>query len=295
METYAAVRAHGLKSRLLSRGDYEDILKGEKKLSDFKDYSSILDTDALDAKLEKIYRVYVSRLETISKAGPEISGFVLALLDKLEVENIKIHLRYILGAQRPVIYYPYGRHLGPAKLSTIKTEGMLWEALSRTVYQAPPSPNFTTPLESERELLLDLLYYNYLLRKVEELKVSNDSKEALQNLIREELEKKILVWSRVIDSSIIYKLASSLRFRVRIPGIPDDWKNLKTTELMQNVEMSLLKDIEVKISLRFPVSIGFVYYYNALAFLEARNLEKIIIGKELGFPEEVILRNLILV
>ncbi|MGB9709027.1 MAG: V-type ATPase subunit [Infirmifilum sp.] len=295
METYAAVRAHGLKSRLLSRGDYEDILKGEKKLSDFKDYSSILDTDALDAKLEKIYRVYVSRLETISKAGPEISGFVLALLDKLEVENIKIHLRYILGAQRPVIYYPYGRHLGPAKLSTIKTEGMLWEALSRTVYQAPSSPNFTTPLESERELLLDLLYYNYLLRKVEELKVSNDSKEALQNLIREELEKKILVWSRVIDSSIIFKLASSLRFRVRIPGIPDDWKNLKTTELMQNVEMSLLKDIEVKISLRFPVSIGFVYYYNALAFLEARNLEKIIIGKELGFPEEVILRNLILV
>ncbi|MGC9146839.1 MAG: V-type ATPase subunit [Infirmifilum sp.] len=295
METYAAVRAHGLKSRLLSRGDYEDILKGEKKLSDFKDYSSILDTDALDAKLEKIYRVYVSRLETISKAGPEISGFVLALLDKLEVENIKIHLRYILGAQRPVIYYPYGRHLGPAKLSTIKTEGMLWEALSRTVYQAPSSPNFTTPLESERELLLDLLYYNYLLRKVEELKVSNDSKEALQNLIREELEKKILVWSRVIDSSIISKLASSLRFRVRIPGIPDDWKNLKTTELMQNVEMSLLKDIEVKISLSFPVSIGFVYYYNALAFLEARNLEKIIIGKELGFPEEVILRNLILV
>ncbi|MGC9107447.1 MAG: V-type ATPase subunit [Infirmifilum sp.] len=295
METYAAVRAHGLKSRLLSRGDYEDILKGEKKLSDFKDYSSILDTDALDAKLEKIYRVYVSRLETISKAGPEISGFVLALLDKLEVENIKIHLRYILGAQRPVIYYPYGRHLGPAKLSTIKTEGMLWEALSRTVYQAPSSPNFATPLESERELLLDLLYYNYLLRKVEELKVSNDSKEALQNLIREELEKKILVWSRVIDSSIIFKLASSLRFRVRIPGIPDDWKNLKTTELMQNVEMSLLKDIEVKISLRFPVSIGFVYYYNALAFLEARNLEKIIIGKELGFPEEVILRNLILV
>ncbi|MEM3782562.1 MAG: hypothetical protein QXX32_03375, partial [Thermofilum sp.] len=129
MENYIAVRAHGLKSRLLTRNDYEQIVNGDKDIGAFKDYLLIGEKDTLEEKLEKIYRVYVSRISLLAKASQEYSPFIYALLDRLEIENIKIQLRHILGYARPVIYYPYGRHIGPAKISNLKTESSIWEVL----------------------------------------------------------------------------------------------------------------------------------------------------------------------
>lgn len=294
-DTYIVVRAHGLKSRLLTLEDYQALIHNEKKLSDFRDYIFIKDNDTLETKLEKIYRVYVSRIETLSKADRQIGAFIQALLDRLEIENIKIHLRYLLGAKRPVIYYPYGHHIGPAKLSSIKTEGTLWEEISRTEYRAPPIPDFVTSLEAERELLLDILYYNYLSLTIQSISVSKETQAELLRCIEKELELKGMLWSRTLSLEIITRLASkyspNLRFKISPP--PEQWKGLKTTELMRQIEISLLEMLKEKVAVKYSLEIPFIYYYNALALLEANNLEKILLGKEIGIPEEVILRTII--
>lgn len=295
METYAAVRAHGLKSRLLTSRDYEALLREEKKISDFKDYSLILDSDTLETKLEKIYRVYISRIETVGKAGMGINDLAMALLDRLEVENIKMHLRYILGAQRPIIYYPYGRHIGPKKLSTLKTEGALWEELSKTPLQAPSSPEFSTALEAEREFLLDLLYYNFLVQVIKKLNLSRDAKIILENSIKEEFEKKTILWIRILNPSIVLNTAIKYHIPIRIPSIPEEWKNLKTTELMQQIQASLIQNLKDKIGIGHSIDAAYLYYFNQLALLEANNLEKILVGKEVRIPEEIIQRYITII
>ncbi len=296
MEAYIAVRAHGLKSRLLRAQDYEAILRGEKKLSEFKDYSLISERDSLEQVLEKIYRVYVSRMEILAKSDRVLGQIAYALLDRLEVENAKIHFRYILGAQRPVIYYPYGRHIGPARLMQIRTEGGLWEELSKTPYQAPSTPSFASGLEAEREALLDVLYYNYLFGVVDGLPISTEERDDLKNIVREEFEAKLLLWSQVLRPEILTRLLQNYSkfLRVSIPQLPEEWKALKLTELIIQVQKNLVTKAKQFVAVRHSTGVAYVYYFNLLALTEANNLEKLVIGKEVGLPEEVIQRNLVL-
>jgi len=295
VESYIAVRAHGLKSRLLKRQDYEAILSGEKKLYELRDYALISDRDSLEEALEKIYRVYVQRIETLAKPERVLGQFAYALLDRLEVENAKIHLRYIRGAQRPVIYYPYGRHIGPARLSQIRTEGGLWEELSKTPLQAPSTPSFSSGLEAEREALLELLYYKYLLNTLKELPVNKEEKEDLEALIREEASLKMVVWSRTLSQSIVEKLAQGYLkgYGIMSPQLPEEWSSMKLTELLLHVQRTVISRAE-QLALKHPIDLAYIYYFNHLALAEANNLERILLGKEIRLPEEVIQRNLIL-
>jgi len=295
VESYIAVRAHGLKSRLLKRQDYEAILSGEKKLNELKDYTLISDRDSLEEVLEKIYRVYVLRIETLAKPDRVLGQFAYALLDRLEVENAKIHLRYIRGAQRPVIYYPYGRRIGPAKLSQIRTEGGLWEELSKTPLQAPSAPSFSSGLEAEREALLELLYYKYLLNTLKELPVGKEEKEDLEVLIIEEASLKMVVWSRTLSQSIVEKLAQGYfkGYRIVPPQLSEEWSSMKLTELLLQVQRAAISRAE-QLAVKHPIDLAYIYYFNHLALAEANNLERILLGKEIRLPEEVIQRNLIL-
>ncbi|QOJ78291.1 V-type ATPase subunit [Infirmifilum lucidum] len=296
MEAYIAVRAHGLKSRLLRVQDYEAILRGEKKLPEFKDYSLISERDSLEQVLEKIYRVYVSRMEILAASDRALGQIVYALLDRLEIENAKIHFRYILGAQRPVIYYPYGRHIGPARLMQIRTEGSLWEELSKTPYQAPGTPSFVSGLEAEREALLDILYYNYLFGVADSLAISREEREDLRNIVREEFEAKLLLWSQVLRPEILTRLLQnySKSLRAPIPQLPEEWKTLKLTELIVQVQKNLVSRARQLVAVKYSTGVAYVYYFNLLALTEANNLEKLVVGKEVGLPEEVIQRNLVL-
>ncbi|UNQ74290.1 hypothetical protein [Infirmifilum sp. NZ] len=296
MESYIAVRAHGLKSRLLKRQDYEAILSGEKKLYELRDYALISDRDSLEEALEKIYRVYVQRIETLAKPDRVLGQFAYALLDRLEVENAKIHLRYIRGAQRPVIYYPYGRHIGPARLSQIRTEGGLWEELSKTPLQAPSTPSFSSGLEAEREALLELLYYKYLLNMLKELPVNKEEKEDLEALIREEASLKMVVWSRTLSQSIVEKLAQGYLkgYGIMSPQLPEEWSSMKLTELLLHVQRTVISRAE-QLAMKHSLDIAYIYYFNHLALAEANNLERILLGKEIRLPEEVIQRNLVIV
>jgi hypothetical protein len=291
MENYIAVRAHGLKSRLLTRNDYEQIVNGDKDVGAFKDYSLIGEKDTLEEKLEKIYRVYVSRITLLAKASQEYSPFIYALLDRLEIENIKIQLRHILGYARPVIYYPYGRHIGPAKISTLKTESSIWEILRERDLLTTDVPKFTTGLVAEREAFLDFQYYAYLIRQLDAIRIDKEEKERLVEAIGNEISLYMTYWSKVLKPQTVGSLAKNSKLHIKRPEIA--LKEESTTDLLKTINEMVMKKIIARIENRDFTTLPFVYAYNFYAKLEAQNLEKILLGKTIGLPGEIIIRSLV--
>jgi len=291
MENYIAVRAHGLKSRLLTRNDYEQIVNGDKDIGAFKDYSLIGEKDTLEEKLEKIYRVYVSRISLLAKASQEYSPFIYALLDRLEIENTKIQLRHILGYARPVIYYPYGRHIGPAKISNLKTESSIWEALKESYLLTTDVPNFTTGLVAEREAFLDFQYYVYLMKQLDAVRIDKEEKSELKEAIKSEAGLLLAYWTRVLKPQTVENLAKYSGLDAKRAEII--LKEESTTDLLKTIHETIMRKIITRIETRHFTTLPFVYAYNFYAKLEAQNLEKILLGKTIGLPGEIIIRNLI--
>jgi vacuolar-type H+-ATPase subunit C/Vma6 len=291
MENYIAVRAHGLKSRLLTRNDYEQIVNGDKDVGAFKDYLLIGEKDTLEEKLEKIYRVYVSRISLLAKASQEYSPFIYALLDRLEIENIKIQLRHILGYARPVIYYPYGRHVGPAKISNLKTESSIWEALRESYLLTTDVPNFTTGLVAERESFLDFQYYAYLMKQLDAVRIDKEEKSELKEAIKSEASLHLAYWIRVLKPQTVENLAKYSGLDAKPAEIT--LKEESTTAFLKTIHETIMRKIITRIETRHFTTLPFVYAYNFYAKLEAQNLEKILLGKTIGLPGEIIIRNLI--
>jgi hypothetical protein len=291
MEGYVVVRAHGLKSRLLRKVDYEQIVSGEKEINTFRDYLLISDKDTLEEKLEKIYRVYISRISPLAEASPELSPFIFALLDRLEFENLKIHLRYMLGYARPVIYYPYGRHFGPAKISSIKTEASVWEALAEKGILSIECPKFTTELVAEREAFLDVLYYAYLLRQLEETKLSKSEKSELRETVKSEASIYMAYWEKVLNPQIVEKLVEHFKLDIRPAQI--DMEGESTTDLLRAISETIMRQIIARVEAKHFITLPYVYAFNFYARLEAQNLEKIILGKTIGLPSDILLRSLV--
>jgi len=292
METYAAVRAHGVKSRLLSRQDYEALIAGSKRIWDFPDYAHLSERDSLEKKLEKIYKVYINRMSLLAKI-PEVSDFVFALLDRLEVENIKFHLRYLAGYQRPVLYYPYSRLLGAEKLMSLRTESAIWEALSKTPLRAPATPSFKTRLIAEREVLLGILYYNYLLNTINRLKTRKDVVNSLMELVTNDLTVSYAIWKNLLPEEVLSSLLKSYAPQLRVNlRLLEDLKGAITETVQKGVRV-LAAHTRAEV-LSHPLDMVYIYALNHLLLIEAQNLEKILIGKELGVAEEVITKNLIL-
>uniref|UniRef100_A0A7C1TA55 Uncharacterized protein n=1 Tax=Thermofilum pendens TaxID=2269 RepID=A0A7C1TA55_THEPE len=290
METYAVVRAHGIKSRLLAKQDYEALVAGTKQLWEFPDYAHISEQDPLEKKLEKVYKVYIDRMSLLAKI-PKISDLVIALLDWLEVENIKFHLRFITGYQRPVLYYPYSRLLGLEKLKSLSTESSIWEALSDTPLKAPKIPAFTTGLIAEREALLEILYYRYFMNTIANLKWRKDVTMTLTNFVISNFTVRYAFWTKLLSEDVMHYL-----IELYAPGLNvHSWllESLKgtSTEILQK-GMTVMISHAVKEIRMHPLDPAYIYILNFLLLTEAQNIEKILIGKELGMTKEIILSNL---
>ncbi len=312
METYLVVRAHGLKTRLLKQRDYEMIVNEEKSLSDYPDYHNIKEEDSLHEKIEKVYRVYVNRINLLANISPkEYQAFIKALLDRLEIENIKIQLRYIMGSKRRVIYYPYGHYISPTRLSKITSEGRLWETLQKTPYmKTKKMPRFVTGTIAEREMYLENLYYSYMLDIILSTKKLRKKLRVLYEILKTEYMGKLIYWEKVLGQQ-------SLRDALRNIGTPFNIYSVRVKELLEKLKidpkeaeeilesnkltefLNLMKRGVIKYSIYlltpYTVDLPFLYLYNLMANIEAENLEKIILGKDIGLTEEAILSMLVII
>lgn len=310
METYLVVRAHGLKTRLLGKNDYEQIVREEKPLSDFPDYAHIKEDDTLHDKIEKVYRVYVNRMNLLAKVSPEsYEHFIRSLLDRLEIENIKIQLRYIMGSKRRVLYYPYGHYISPARLSRITSEGTLWETLRATPYmKGRKMPKFVTGTVAEREFFLENLYYGYIVRLIDESRKLRKKLDKIVEILKTEYTGKLIYWEKVLGEKNLPEI-------MRNQGTPFDVHSVRLPEYLEKLRidyeeakeclstnrltdfLNLLKRGMIRYStyLLTPhtVELPFIYLYDLMARIEAENLERVILGKDMGLTEEAILSMLV--
>lgn len=312
METYLVVRAHGLKTRLLNKNDYELIVREERSLADYPDYVHIKEDDSLHDKIEKVYRVYINRMNLLAKISPEdYEQFVRALLDRLEIENIKIQLRYIMGSKRKVLYYPYGHYISPSRLSKIASEGTLWETLRATPYMKNKKvPRFITGTVAEREFFVENLYYSYIIGLINESRKLKRKLDKLIEILRTEYMGKLIYWEKILGKENLPEI-------IRNQGKPFDIHSVRLREYMEKLKidyqeaieylstnrltdfLNLLKRglIRYSIYLLTPhtVELPFIYLYNIMAHIEAENLERIILGKNIGLTEEAILSTLVFI
>ncbi|MEM0093250.1 MAG: hypothetical protein QW753_02625 [Thermofilum sp.] len=294
MEVYTAVRAHGLKARLLTKQDYEALLKGARKLWDFPDYSQVSEKDPIEMKLEKVYAVYVRRMNLLAKSTPTLFDFIRALLDRLEVENIKIQIRYILGFQRPVIYYPYGHFLGPAKLKSLHSESSLWRELSNSPFKLPEDFSFRTQLPAEREVLVDMLYLRYLSDEIRGLKMTRDARSALEDLLSLEYTLRYVLWEKALGGSTTKEMLKAVELPFQLlEGFLTELRARSVSDVIVHGMREVLRKARAE-ALKYPLGAVYIYIFNILALVEAQNIEKILLGQELGLAEEVINRHLYL-
>ncbi len=306
METYIAVRCHGLKTRLLSIRDYEAIIRGKKSISDFPDYKHVVEGESPCIAAEKIFQVFVDRVRTLITAAPGLEEFLRVYPDRLEIENIKIKIREIMGRKARTCYYPYSHHIPLDVLKSITTEERLWDKLKDTPYMMEVrKPEFTANVVAEREAFLDSLYFTYVRRIL--ARYGRRSKKILLPIVEWEATSKLAYWSIVFGEGV-----KDLFKRNIIEGLQPyrklaraDVENLLSllgissediSQILGNQELSrLLLELEkryIKYMKRIvrshPVELPYVYYYMALALNEAYNLERIIISKVLHIPENEI-------
>ncbi len=304
METYLVVRAHGLKTRLLGKDDYVNIVRGKRSLSDYMDYSAIREDMELKDKVNEVYRVYVSRMNLLARVAPDYGEFLYALTDKLEIENFKIQLRNVLGRRAPPYFYPYGRKVGPAKLREVQSEEELWELLEKTPYmKGVKKPPMNTV--AEKEFFLDVLYYLYLLSSIEDKNYSKRL-EPVKEAIRMEYLVKLYYWSSALGKRFWELLAqmpkpfsvtessfSALTKKLKVDEekLSDLIARRRLTEAMNELTVSLIKYVGYIVR-PYTVELPFLYLYNMMAYVEAVNLERVIIGLDTGLAEENILSSL---
>lgn len=312
MEGYLVTRAHGLKTRLLTRKDYEALIREEKELTDFEAYRDIDEKASIDQKIEKIFNVFSERLELLCSVAEEYRDVICLYADKLEIENVKFKLREIYGKRTKPYFYPYFHHITMDALRGAISEGEVWDILGSTPYmRGREQPKFITGTVDEREAFLDSLYYEYarnvvlsLKRKYRDAILEAIDREALITLIYwsiifkstlEDLAKRSLI-SGLVPVSFPIRNFDPLRLVRRI-GVSFNVvkKHLETNDI-SSLMLILENENEkyyVRLSRIFFTELPYLIYYVNLALNEAFNLERIILGKILGIAEEEILSYII--
>lgn len=279
MESYVAVRAHGLRSRLLKRSDYEALAKGEKGVYEYEDYGALADRDPLDVKIEKVYRVYISRVSLLAHAAPDLAEYFWALLDKLEFENLKLQLRRVLGGRGRLLYYPYGRHVGPVRLSGAGSEEELWElAASSGLLEEEPKREWGSL--AEREAFIDFAYVKHFASAVQSIPASRESKRALSEVARELCSLTAAKWSQLLGFEAVANVAKTANLAVRPAS--------GNANLVQQ-----LITIARKLEMRYYASLPYTFSFNVYAMIEAQNVERVIVGRSLGMDASKVLASLV--
>ncbi|RLE99916.1 MAG: hypothetical protein DRJ63_03960 [Thermoprotei archaeon] len=310
MKDYLVVRTHGLKSRLLTKKNYEDLVYSRASLAHFGYLEAPEEHYTLHEILDKITQKYIQRIEFLSKTLTETSNFFKMFLEELEIENIKAKIRSIYGSREKKGYlYPYSHFISLTILKRAATLYELEKLLEKTPLKLPlrklAKKNPQLPL-----LALDSLYYILLKNS---LKVSRDSRKEILELINYESLIKLLYWILVIGKenlrnreilSILKSLypkeraltisLESLATKLKLDynKIINNLKLNKISEILLLAESNLIKRAKHK-ALFNAITAVYVYYYMLLCRNERRNLEKIIIGRELKLSPQVILSSLI--
>ena len=279
MESYVAVRAHGLKSRLLRRHDYEALARGDRGIYEFEDYSAIADRDPLDVKIEKVYRVYVSRISLLARVAPDLAEYFWGLSDRLEFENLKLQLRRLLGGRGRPLLYPYGRHVGPAKLSGTRSEEELWElAASSGLVSEAPRRKWSSL--AEREAFIDFAYLSRFTSTVLSIPASRESKRALQRVAEELCSLAAAKWGRFLSFEVLASVARAANLKVRSAA-----SDVSPTQKL----LAMARELE----LRYYASLPYTFAFNVYALFEAENVVRVIVGRSLGMESSKILANLV--
>ncbi|MCC6005826.1 MAG: hypothetical protein LM590_15910, partial [Thermofilum sp.] len=148
-------------------------------------------------------------------------------------------------------------------------------------------------LIAEREVLLGILYYNYLLNTINSLKTRKDVVNSLMELVTNELTVSYAIWKNLLPEEVLSLLLKSYAPQLRVNlRLLEDLKGA-ITEIVQKGVRVLAARTRAEV-LSHPLDMVYIYALNHLLLIEAQNLEKILIGKELGVAEEVITKNLIL-
>jgi len=315
MEIYLVIRAHGLKQHLVQKREYLKLIEGEAELGELR-YQDVIFGEELDQLLEAVRLKFIKRVELLIKVPSPYSSFFRAFLDRLELDNIKAKMREILGST-PVRLplYPYFHHIKLEKLKSVDNLDDLIKLIRSTPYYLNLKKYLFVKVKEVTDLwiieaCLDSGYYQYLKR---EAKKTN---YATRKIIDIEALITLAYWILILGeeyirtlhmNNILQGLEPQARFRLRyIPSlneilttiginpleVKDIIKYREISQLMSILRREYMKRIR-RIVLRNKHSLAYVYYYLILCENEMRNLERVILGHELGLSKEVITGSLL--
>ncbi|RLF20469.1 MAG: hypothetical protein DRZ82_02195 [Thermoprotei archaeon] len=313
--TYAVVRCHGLIQHLLRKEQYLSIVYDKLSLGDIKEYSEYKDEYSLDRKLEIITRRFVERIIFLSKiVEDEIRDFLMAFLDYLELENLKVKLRTLYGKEENAIYYPYSHFIDVNELKEARTDHAFLKLLRREPYRMRMDIMRRILRRGDialGEAYLDACYYDYVKRVIRE---NERTLKVLIKFLNYEILRKLAYWLLVLGEEKVYEPITREMLQGLMPyneegrhiGLERAIRRLgiDVEEAMKYIEtgritdlMHLMRERELRIlqrgARRRSLSLVFIYYYIQLCREEMYNLYRIFIGKENNLQKEVIIGTLI--
>ncbi len=309
METYLIVRLHGLIQHLLSREDYERLLKG-RPFRELPEYSHIENENSLEEVLAKVDDVLIKRLNFLMGLQSRYSSFITAFGDRLELENIKVKLRQLYGRRSEAGIYTQYVHFTPLdKLMEVDSEEELWTSLQNTPYHTAASTEEILKESLEfKEAYLDSCYYTYIksvlpknerkrlgrLLDLEGLIVSAYwmlvfNKDRTRELIEEKLrgfKPNFIKVEELNPRNICSLLKFNWSFAENLVKRGEISKLMKK---LRSIHLRLVRE-EAK---RACLSSLFLYYYLLLIKCERDNLHRIVLGRAMGLKREKIRQTLL--
>jgi vacuolar-type H+-ATPase subunit C/Vma6 len=283
VENYLVVRSHGLKQHLIKPSDYEKLLKSEDPINTLAalGYDDVMNIYGISwpEVLKAVYAKLVEKVRPLM-VNESHRKFLTAFLDRLEAANCKIKLRELMGEKtHPTLYYPYSHHLDLELLSKAGNIQEYVDLLSEAPYGLKlgyalgvyEKTGFISVLEAS----IDFSYYNYYLEIAKET--------SFEKFVKMEKEVYKAYWGELFD-----KLGETTK-SVTL-------ESLKVEPNGFSMQLSVLKDFLLRLKViakEESLSISYVYAYLISCWIEAMNIEKILLGKRLNIESKMI-RNMLL-
>jgi vacuolar-type H+-ATPase subunit C/Vma6 len=283
MESYLVVRSHGLKLHLLKPSDYDELLKSKDPIQTLAvlGYDNVIDVygRSWPEVLQAVYAKLVERVEPLI-IDESYRKFFTAFLDRLEVANCKIKLRALIGEKTwPILYYPYNHHLDLETLSRAGNIREYYELLSKTPYGLKLGYALNvyekTGISNILEFSIDFSYYNYYFGIAKEVE--------FEKFVKMEKEIYKAYWGELFDKlGEIPEATIPETFKVEPKGLSS--------------QISAMRDFLTKLKViarEEHLGRGYVYAYLISCWVEAINVEKILLGKKLNIENNIIIDSLL--
>ena len=295
---------------LLRERDYEDLAYGRRSLRDIGYLEAPEEQYEISEILGKIALKYIERINFLSKIPSIYSTFFKAFLEELEVENIKAKIRFIYGEEKEIeFFYPYYNFVSAEKLTKVKSLKEVEKLLKKTPLQLPLTEISRHGLDAVL-MSLESKYFSYL-RK--EIKANFLKKMKIIDLIDYEGLSRLLYWLMILGENAVKNLDKlfiqgfyskdvtyflslerlSKKLGLKYEEVVECKKSGRISKVLASLDKMLLARARTK-ALFNPISILYVYYYMLLCRNERKNLEKIVIGRELKLPPQIVLSSLTL-